>query len=132
MKCCVCLHFFAPMPALESRNDHAKACRLRGNGYQITAQNHTLCRQKSHTLHSPTADLHRPCHTTGAAIAKHTRREHTAEPPPERAKSRETAQQEGGQRMPFLVVCDVFIKDVKYRRLLLQCSSEKCIFALSS
>lgn len=132
MKCCVCLHFFAPMPALESRNDHAKACRLRGNGYLITAQTHALCRQKSPTLHSPTADLHRPCCTTGAAIAKHTRREHTAEPPPERTKSRETAQQESGQRMSFLVVCDVFIKDVKYRYLLLQCSSEKRIFALSS
>ena len=132
MNCCVCLHFFAPMPALKRRGGHAKACRLCGNGYLIIAQTHALCRQKSPTLHSPTADLHRPCHTTGAAIAKHTRREHTAEPPPERAKSRETAQQEGGQRMPFLVVCDVFIKDVKYRRLLLQCSSEKCIFALSS
>ena len=132
MKCCVCLHFFAPMRALERRNDHAKACRLRGNGYLITAQTHALCRQKSPTLHSPTADLHRPCCTTGAAIAKHTRREHTAEPPPERAKSRETDKQESGQRMPFLVVCDVFIKDVKYRRLLLQCSSEKRIFALSS
>ena len=132
MKCCVCLHFFAPMPALERRNDHAKACRLRGNRYLITAQTHALCRQKSPTLHSPTADLHRPCCTTGAAIAKHTRREHTAEPPPERAKSRETDKQESGQRRPFLVVCDVFIKDVKYRRLLLQCSSEKRIFALSS
>ena len=132
MNCCVCLHFFAPMPALERRNDHAKACRLRGNRYLITAQTHALCRQKSPTLHSPTADLHRPCRTTGAAIAKHTRRKHTAEPPPERAKSRETATQEGAQRMPFLVVCDVFIKDVKYRCLLLQCSSEKCIFALSS
>ena len=132
MKCCVCLHFFAPMPALERRNDHAKACRLRGNRYLITVQTHALCRQKSPTLHSPTADLHRPCCTTGAAIAKHTRREHTVEPPPERAKSRETAQQEGSQRMSFLVVCDVFIKDVKYRRLLLQCSSEKRIFALSS
>ena len=132
VKCCVCLHFFAPMPALERRNDHAKACRLRGNRYQITTQTHALCRQKSPTLHSPTADLHRPCCTTGAAIAKHTRREHTAEPPPERAKSRETDKQESGQRMSFLVVCDVFIKDVKYRRLLLQCSSEKRIFALSS
>lgn len=132
MNCCVCLHFFAPMPALERRNDHAKACRLRGNRYLITAQTHALCRQKSPTLHSPTADLHRPCHTTGAAIAKHTRREHTADPLPERAKSRETAQQEGCQRMPFLVVCDIFIKDVKYRCLLLQCSSEKRIFALSS
>lgn len=132
MKCCVCLHFFAPMPALERRNDHAKACRLRGNGYLITAQTHALCRQKSPTLHSPTADLHQPCCTTGAAIAKHTRREHTAEPPSERAKSRETDKQESGQRMSFLVVCDVFIKDVKYRRLLLQCSSEKRIFALSS
>lgn len=132
MKCCVCLHFFAPMPALERRNDHAKACRLRGNGYLITSQTHALCRQKSPTLHSPTADLHRPCRTTGTAIAKHTRREHTAEPPPERAKSRETAKQESGQRMPFLVVCDVFIKDVKYSCLLLQCSSEKRIFALSS
>lgn len=132
MKCCVCLHFFAPMPALERRNDHAKACRLRGNRYQITTQTHALCRQKSPTLHSPTADLHRPCCTTGAAIAKHTRREHTAEPPLERAKSRETDKQESGQRMSFLVVCDVFIKDVKYRRLLLQCSSEKRIFALSS
>ena len=132
MNCCVCLHFFAPMPALKRRNDHAKACRLRGNGYLITAQTHALCRQKSPTLHSPTADLHRPCRTTGAAIAKHTRREHTAEPPPERAKSRETDKQEGCQRMPFLVVYDVFIKDVKYRRLLLQCSSEKRIFALSS
>ena len=132
MKCCVCLHFFAPMPALKGRGGHAKACRLRGNGYQITVQTHALCRQKSPTLHSPTADLHRPCRTTGAAIAKHTRRKHTADPPPERAKSRETAQQEGGQRMSFLVVCDVFIKDVKYRRLLLQCSSEKRIFALSS
>ena len=132
MKCCACLHFFAPMPALKRRGSHAKACRLCGNGYLITAQNHTLCRQKSPTLHSPTADLHRPCCTTGAAIAKHTRREHTAEPPPERAKSRETDKQESGQRMSFLVVCDVFIKDVKYRRLLLQCSSEKRIFALSS
>ncbi len=132
MKCCVCLHFFAPMPVLESRNDHAKACRLRGNRYLITVQTHALCRQKSPTLHSPTADLHRPCCTTGAAIAKHTRREHTAEPPPERAKSRETDEQESGQRMSFLVVCDVFIKDVKYRYLLLQCSSEKRIFALSS
>ena len=132
MKCCVCLHFFAPMPALESRNDHAKACRLRGNRYLITMQTHALCRQKSPTLHSPTADLHRPCRTIGAAIAKHTRRKRTAPPAPERAKSRETAQQEGNQRMPFLVVCDVFIKDVKYRRLLLQCSSEKRIFALSS
>ena len=132
MKCCVCLHFFAPMPALERRNDHAKACRLRGNGYLITSQTHALCRQKSPTLHSPTADLHRPCRTTGTAIAKHTRREHTAEPPPERAKSRETAKQESGQRMSFLVVCDVFIKDVKYRCLLLQCSPEKRIFALSS
>ena len=132
MKCCVCLHFFAPMPALERRNDHAKACRLRGNRYQITTQTHALCRQKSPTLHSPTADLHRPCCTTGAAIAKHTTREHTAEPLPERAKSRETDKQESGQRMSFLVVCDVFIKDVKYRRLLLQCSSEKRIFALSS
>ena len=132
MKCCVCLHFFASMPALERRNDHAKACRLHGNRYLITMQTHALCRQKSPTLHSPTADLHRPCCTTGAAIAKHTRREHTADPLPERAKSRETAQQESGQRMSFLVVCDVFIKDVKYRRLLLQCSSEKRIFALSS
>ena len=132
MKCCVCLHFFAPMPALERRNDHANPCRLHGNGYLITAQTHALCRQKSPTLHSPTADLHRPCCTTGAAIAKHTRREHTAEPPPERAKSRETDKQESTQRMSFLVVCDVFIKDVKYRRLLLQCSSEKRIFALSS
>lgn len=132
MNCCVCLHFFAPMPALKGRNDHAKACRLRGNRYLITAQTHALCRQKSPTLHSPTADLHRPCHTTGAAIAKHTRREHTADPLPERAKSRETAQQEGCQRTPFLVVCDIFIKDVKYRCLLLQCSSEKRIFALSS
>lgn len=132
MKCCVCLHFFAPMPALKGRGGHTKACRLRGNGYLITVQTHTLCRQKSPTLHSPTADLHRPCRTTDAVIAKHTRREHTAEPAPERAKSRETAQQEGSQRMPFLVVCDVFIKDVKYRCLLLQCSSEKCIFALSS
>lgn len=132
MNCCVCLHFFAPMPALKGRGGHAKACRLHGNGYLITAQTHALCRQKSPTLHSPTADLHRPCCTTGAAIAKHTRREHTAEPPPERTKSRETAQQESGQRMSFLVVCDVFIKDVKYRRLLLQCSSEKRIFALSS
>lgn len=132
MKCCVCLHFFAPMPALKGRGGHAKACRLRGNGYLITAQTHALCRQKSPTLHSPTADLHRPCCTTGTAIAKHTRREHTAEPPPERAKSRETDKQESGQRMSFLVVCDVFIKDVKYRRLLLQCSSEKRIFALSS
>ena len=132
MKCCVCLHFFAPMPALKGRGGHAKACRLRGNGHQITTQTHALCRQKSPTLHSPTANLHRPCRTTGAAIAKHTRREHTAEPPPERAKSRETDKQESGQRMSFLVVCDVFIKDVKYRRLLLQCSSEKRIFALSS
>ena len=132
MNCCVCLHFFAPMPALKRRNDHAKACRLCGNGYLIIVQTHALCRQKSPTLHSPTADLHRPCRTTGAAIAKHTRREHTAEPPPERAKSRETDKQESGQRMSFLVVCDVFIKDVKYRRLLLQCSSEKRIFALSS
>ncbi len=132
MKCCVCLHFFAPMPALKGRGGHAKACRLRGNGYLITSQTHALCRQKSPTLHSPTADLHRPCCTTGAAIAKHTRREHTAEAPPERAKSRETDKQESGQRMSFLVVCDVFIKDVKYRRLLLQCSSEKRIFALSS
>lgn len=132
MNCCVCLHFFAPMPASKRRGGHAKACRLRGNRYLITAQNHTLCRQKSPTLHSPTADLHRPCCTTGAAIAKHTRREHTAEPPPERAKSRETDKQESGQRMSFLVVCDVFIKDVKYRCLLLQCSSEKRIFALSS
>ena len=132
MNCCVCLHFFASMPALKRRNDHAKACRLHGNGYQITAQTHALCRQKSPTLHSPTADLHRPCCTTGATIAKHTRREHTAEPPPERAKSRETDKQESGQGMSFLVVCDVFIKDVKYRRLLLQCSSEKRIFALSS
>ena len=132
MKCCVCLHFFAPMPALKGRNDHAKACRLRGNGYLITVQTHALCRQKSPTLHSPTADLHRPCCTTGAAIAKHTRREHTADPAPERVKSRETAQQEGCQRMPFLIVCDVFIKDVKYSCLLLQCSSEKRIFALSS
>ena len=132
MKCCVCLHFFAPMPALKRRGGHAKACRLCGNGYLIIAQTHALCRQKSPTLHSPTADLHRPCCTTGAAIAKHTRREHTAEPPPERAKSRETAKQESGQGMSFLVVCDVFIKDVKYRRLLLQCSSEKRIFALSS
>ena len=132
MKCCVCLHFFAPMPALKGRGGHAKACRLHGNRYQITTQTHALCRQKSPTLHSPTAELHRPCHTTDAAIAKHTRREHTAEPPPERAKSRGTDKQEGGQRMSFLVVCDVFIKDVKYRRLLLQCSSEKRIFALSS
>ena len=132
MKCCVCLHFFAPMPTLKGRDGHAKACRLRVNGYQITVQTHALCRQKSPTLRNPTADLHRPCRTTGAAIAKHTRREHTAEPPPERAKSRKTAQQEGSQRMPFLVVCDVFIKDVKYRCLLLQCSSEKRIFALSS
>ena len=132
VNCCVCLHFFAPMPALKRRGGHAKACRLCGNGYLIIAQTHALCRQKSPTLHSPTADLHRPCHTTGAAIAKHTRREHTAEPPPERAKSRETDKQESGQRMSFLVVCDVFIKDVKYRRLLLQCSSEKRIFALSS
>ena len=132
MNCCVCLHFFAPMPALKRRNDHAKACRLHGNGYLITVQTHALCRQKSPTLHSPTADLHRPCRTTGAAIAKHTRHEHTAEPPPERAKSGETAKQEGSQRMPFLIVCDVFIKDVKYSCLLLQCSSEKRIFALSS
>ena len=132
VKCCVCLHFFAPMPALERRNDHAKACRLRGNGYLITVQTHALCRQKSPKLHSPTADLHRPCRTTGAAIAKHTRRKRTAEPAPERAKSRETAKHEGCQRMLFLVVCDVFIKDVKYRCLLLQCSSEKRIFALSS
>ena len=132
VKCCVCLHFFAPMPVLKGRGGHAKACRLRGNGYLITAQTHALCRQKSPTLHSPTADLHRPCHTTGAAIAKHTRREHTAEPPPERAKSRGTDKQESGQRMSFLIVCDVFIKDVKYRCLLLQCSSEKCIFAPSS
>lgn len=132
MKCCVCLHFFAPMPALKGRGGHAKACRLHGNRYLITAQTHALCRQKSPTLHCPTADLHRPCHTTGAAIAKHTRREHTAEPPPERAKSRETDKQESDQGMSFLVVCDVFIKDVKYRRLLLQCSPEKCIFALSS
>ena len=132
MNCCVCLHFFAPMPALKRRGGHAKACRLHGNGYLITAQTHALCRQKSPTLHSPTADLHRPCRTTGAAIAKHTRREHTAEPPSERAKSRETARQESGQGMSFLVVCDVFIKDVKYRCLLLQCSSEKRIFALSS
>ena len=132
MNCCVCLHFFAPMPALKGRNDHAKACRLHGNRYLITAQTHALCRQKSPTLHSPTTDLHRPCRTTGAAIVKHTRREHTAEPPPERAKSRETDKQESGQRMPFLVACDVFIKDVKYSCLLLQCSSEKCIFALSS
>ena len=132
MNCCVCLHFFAPMPTLKGRGGHAKACRLRGNRYLITAQTHALYRQKSPTLHSPTADLHRPCHTTGAAIAKHTRREHTAEPPPERAKSRETDKQESGQRMSFLVVCDVFIKDVKYSCLLLQCSSEKRIFALSS
>ena len=132
MKCCVCLHFFAPMPALKGRGGHAKACRLRGNRYLITVQTHALCRQKSPTLHSPTADLHRPCRTTGAAIAKHTRRKHTAEPPPERAKSRETAQKEGSQRRPFLVACDVFIKDVKYSCLLLQCSSEKRIFALSS
>lgn len=132
MNCCVCLHFFAPMPALKRRGGHAKACRLRGNAHLIIVQTHALCRQKSPTLHSPTADLHRPCHTTGAAIAKHTRREHTAEPPPERAKSRETDKQESGQRMSFLVVCDVFIKDVKYRRPLLQCSSEKRIFALSS
>lgn len=132
MKCCVCLHFFAPMPALKGRGGHAKACRLRGNRYLITVQTHALCRQKSPTLHSPTADLHRPCCTTGAAIAKHTRREHTADPLPERAKSRETDKQESGQRMSFLVVCDVFIKDVKYSCLLLQCSSEKRIFALSS
>ena len=132
MKCCVCLHFFAPMPALKRRGGHAKACRLRGNRYLITAQTHALCRQKSPTLHSPTADLHRPCCTTGAAIAKHTRREHTADPLPERAKSRETAKQEGCQHMSFLVARDVFIKDVKYRYLLLQCSSEKRIFALSS
>ena len=132
MNCCVCLHFFAPMPALKGRNDHAKACRLRGNRYLITAQTHALCRQKSPTLHSPTADLHRPCRTTGAAIAKHTRHEHTAEPPPERAKSGETAKQEGSQRRPFLVACDVFIKDVKYSCLLLQCSPEKRIFALPS
>ena len=132
MNCCVCLHFFAPMPALERRNDHTKACRLRGNRYLITAQTHALCRQKSPTLHSPIADLHRPCRTTDATIAKHTRREHTADPAPERVKSRETAQQEGSQRMPFLVACDVFIKDVKYSCLLLQCSSEKRIFALSS
>ena len=132
MKCCVCLHFFAPMPALKGRGGHAKACRLRGNRYLITVQTHALCRQKSPTLHSPTTDLHRPCRTTGTAIAKHTRRKRTAEPPPERGKSRETAQQEGYQRMPFLVVCDVFIKDVKYSCLLLQCSSEKRIFALSS
>lgn len=124
--------FFCTDAGIERARRHAKACRLRGNGYQITAQNHTLCRQKSPTLHSPIADLHRPCHTTGAAIAKHTRRKHTAEPPPERTKSRATAQQEGSQRMPFLVVCDVFIKDVKYSYLLLQCSSEKRIFALSS
>ena len=124
--------FFCTDAGIERVRRHAKACRLRGNGYLITVQTHALCRQKSPTLHSPTADLHRPCRTTGAAIAKHTRREHTAEPPPERAKSREIAQQEGSQRMPFLVVCDVFIKDVKYRRLLLQCSSEKRIFALSS
>lgn len=132
MNCCVCLHFFAPMPALKRRGGHAKACRLRGNGYLIIVQTHALCRQKSPTLHSPTADLHRPCRTIGAAIAKYTRREHTAELAPERAKSRETDKQESGQRMPFLVVCDVFIKDVKYRCLLLQCSSEKRIFALSS
>lgn len=132
MNCCVCLHFFAPMPALKRRGGHAKACRLRGNGYLIIVQTHALCRQKSPTLHSPTADLHRPCRTIGAAIAKHTRREHTAEPPSERAKNRETAGQEGCQRMSFLVVCDVFIKDVKYSYLLLQCSSEKRIFALSS
>ena len=128
----MCRHFFAPMPALKGRNGHAKACRLRGNRYLITTQTHALCRQKSPTLHSPIADLHRPCRTTGAAIAKHTRRKHTADPLPERAKSRETVQQEGCQRMPFLVVCDVFIKDVKYSCLLLQCSSEKRIFALSS
>ena len=128
----MCLHFFAPMPALKGRGGHAKACRLRGNRYLITVQTHALCRQQSPTLHSPTADLHRPCRTTGAAITKHTRREHTADPAPERVKSRETAQQEGCQRMSFLVVCDVFIKDVKYSCLLLQCSSEKRIFALSS
>ena len=124
--------FFCTDAGIERRGGHAKACRLRGNRYQITTQTHALCRQKSPTLHSPIADLHRPCRTTDATIAKHTRREHTAEPPPERAKSRETAQQEGSQRMPFLVVCDVFIKDVKYSYLLLQCSSEKRIFALSS
>jgi|GEM_PF-4582324 len=124
--------FFSPMPALKGRGGHAKACRLRGNRYLITVQTHALCRQKSPTLHSTTADLHRPCRTTGAAITKHTRRKHTADPPPERAKSRETATQESGQRMSFLVVCDVFIKDVKYRYLQLQCSSEKRIFALSS
>ena len=132
MNCCVCLHFFCTDAGIERARRHAKACRLHGNRYQITVQNHTLCRQKSPTLHSPTADLHRPCRTTGAAIAKHTKREHTADPPPERAKSRETTQQEGSQRRPFLVVCDVFIKDVKYSRLLLQCSSEKRIFAPSS
>lgn len=124
--------FFCTDAALKGRGGHAKACRLRGNGYQITVQTHALCRQKSPTLHSPIADLHRPCRTTGAAIAKHTRRKHTEEPAPERAKSRETAQQEGSQHMPFLIACDVFIKDVKYSCLLLQCSSEKRIFALSS
>ena len=79
-----------------------------------------------HRRFAPTMPHNRRCNRQA------TRREHTAEPPPERAKSRETAQQEGSQRMPFLIACDVFIKDVKYRRLLLQCSSEKRIFALSS
>lgn len=102
--------FFCTDAGIERARRHAKACRLRGNRYLITAQTHALCRQKSPTLHSPTADLHRPCRTTGAAIAKHTRRKRTAEPAPERVKTRETAQQEGSQRMPFLVVCDVFYK----------------------
>ena len=79
--------FFCTDAGIKRERRHAKAYRLHGNGYQFTAQTHALCRQKSPTLHSPTADLHRPCHTTGAAIAKHTRRKRTAEPAPERAKS---------------------------------------------